>query len=282
MIVHHQQCTSIRSKRFPDSRCPHRAVNSGLCKRHFSQKSPITLYYPQEEIIVCANTLDATDPMDPTKSVNDTDPISLDKICTIDPITQQKVINPDLDPTRLFTYTSTVGGKSYQRTILIDSIKALLDNGIRIDPFTNTPFQSHVVERARTMINQTSFAPVLSNHKELYQQDLIYIVDRFGELGYIINLDWLHNMRPYQYRQWVQELRHKWGYFRVRYPQLAPLVYPPMTLPLNFRPRLQIQSMTEILRQFSSYTLQGVELVLSSLAWVSRDVMVAYPDLSNS
>lgn len=256
-----ERCKSVKSRNNPFEKCERVACENGLCKSHYKYKN-IIFYDPVK--------------LNPLNSENDTDPVSLEKI--YEQVGKNKKI---CQPYRsLFTYTMTIGDKSYQRTLQLVSLQQLLLNNILKDPFSNQPFPNDILERARKEIAKLPSART-QNRKEQQKMRMNLILDKFQSLGYYINPEWVSSKQRTFFITWLNEVNHLWIIFRNENPEAAPYIYPNGVLndiPFHAPTPEVILNITSRLVDFMS-SMMGIMIVLSALAYISEDVKRSYPDL---
>lgn len=215
--------------------------------------------------------------LNPLSSVNDTDPISLERIYSEGPDGLRRLA---LKPGQIFTYTMTEGGKSYQRSLELTTLRDLLRNNIRTDPFSNKPFPEDILRRAMEKVQKTCTRRI--SPSEAHNIRMNHILDHFTRVGYIINPTVLRNDRKGFYTTWYNEVTYLWSQFKRDNPEMAQHVYPPLTLPLvhlNQSGKQLIKAVTSNLLEFMEHSFMCVMVVLSGLAWIVEDVRHDYPDL---
>ena len=217
--------------------------------------------------------------LNPLNSENDTDPISLEKIYEEDLQGVRQISSRTHD---LFTYVMESGGKKYQRTLQLSSLRDLLKNNITKDPFSNEPFPEEVINRARARVEGAS-AVRRRSYNEEHNMRMNRIIDFFQRIGYIINPTWVCLERKSFFLSWYHEVNHLWLSFRRDNPEVSVHVFPAGILPYinpTLSKRQVAKHITKTLLTFMETSFMSVMIVLSALAWVSEDVRHAYPDLA--
>lgn len=258
-------CKSVKSKREQFLRCPKKCKEgSDFCCVHSKQAKQI-LYNESS--------------LDPLFSENDVDPVSLEQIFRED----EKGKRVMTSKCNLFTYIMESGGKRYQRTLQLSTLRDLFKNNIRKDPFSNQTLPDEVVARALREISNSSL-PKRRNftHTEEHNIRINNIIDQFRNIGYLIDPSYLSSNRKGFFMAWMNEANHLWMSFRRDNPDIAIHVYTNGSLPYvhqSLSTREALKAVTQNLIEFMSQSVMGVMIVLSALAWVSQDVQRAYPEL---
>jgi len=236
------RCGSVKSRNNVHTRCPSRALSKGgLCRKHSGQK--LVLRWQEGTL-------------DPAESDNDTDPVSLEQFLETDPATGQKtVLVPGV---HLFSYRTTVGDKVFQRTLLVDSLKKVVDHRC-VDPFSNLPFSEEFMASARECILQRQ--RITSKRMRI----ILSLLDQFALLSFTVDPAWVEKLSARELRVWRQETHS----LTARTGGTLPASRPP-------------GSWNGLLQELLDVSLRnglGAMVVLSSLAVVSRPTREAYPDL---
>lgn len=259
-------CSSIKSKRCPREQCTNVVKGDGvLCSTHRRCKTPV-LYTPSPQTL------------DPLDSDNDTDPITLDKIYEVNKSGQKELC---VSVNQLFTYTTEINGKQYQRSLLLTSMRDLIDNRVQLDPFCNQPFTIETLEKAKELIQKYRIPSRVSSESEQHNIRINAMIDKFQSIGYIIQVPWIIQPRKAFYLSWINEVQHIWTKFSRENPEMVPYIYTgslPHMSPLMTSRQVSRDTVISLLG-FMSNSFMGVMIVLSALAWISRDVRQAYPDL---
>jgi len=261
------QCASIRSIKDPYHQCP------GMCKGH-------PTLCPRHSRAKKARLFDSNI-LDPLVSINDTDPVTLDKIWFEE--NGKKRLCRTMKPGQLFSYKTIVNGKEYQRTLLLTSIRDLLAKKILTDPFTNEKFSEEFLAMAREKISLQFPAKTMSKKDRIRILNLS-IIDRFRNIGYIINPDWVLEMRSVHVLGWYNEVSLLWNRFRQDTdPEYVNHVYPPgVLLPIHYQNRISKDTLLMLLKNIDSFAgshYMASMIAIHALAWVSNEVKIAYPDL---
>ena len=255
-----EQCIAVKNKVSIYERCPHKALeNSEFCKKHSKKTS--TVYDPNV--------------LNPLNSENEVDIVSLEKIT----ITKNgvKVLANEIKPNHLFTYLITVNGKVFQRTLSILTIKRLIETSYLIEPFSQVPFPEQVIQRAKEMLLKLKFPNINKTIKEKINVNINRLITKFQEIGYYINIDILAKMKKREFISWYYEFKDfYWKEFRNFNIDVALIIYPQLDIP-NIE--LSILAITDLMVELVSNSLQGVQLVLQSLAQVNKKIKELYSDL---
>jgi hypothetical protein len=209
-------CHSVKSKKALYERCNKKTKdNHNFCHYHLKQN---------KKILYDINTLN------PLNSLNDTDIISLEKIYYLDGT--KKILAREIKFEYLFTYKITVNNKEYQRTLNILSMKELIDSNILIEPFSNVPFTSDIIEEAKKCISLLKIPKRKISLKEKKNILITKLVSKFENVGYIIQTDWINDMNKLAYIKWYNEVIYLWKDFRNDNLDLALHIYPNLDLPI--------------------------------------------------
>lgn len=257
------KCISIKSKREFFIQCTGKACQeTGLCKKHQKYKKIIE-FNP--------NTLN------PFDSLNDTDPITLDKIYYEE--NGKKKLSKDIDPKYLFTYRIKIKDKLYQRTLVAKTIKSILDKQLP-EPFTTVPFPENVI------LDAMKFLYNLGINKEKYrlviEKELMInsIINKFKEIGYEIEFDWIYNLSETDYSLWYSEIINLWNEMYFTHIEVAKSIYPNENFPnFYYFDNNFIYKILKFYNEICTKNTMGIMLVLTSLAWVSNSVKESYPHL---
>jgi hypothetical protein len=258
-------CSSIKSKRCPHEQCTNTVKGEGVfCSTHQRCKTPV-LYTPSPQTL------------NPLDSDNDTDPITLEKIYEFNKGQKQLCVSAN----QLFTYTTEINGKQYQRSLLLTSMRDLIDNRVQLDPFCNQPFKSETLEKAKELIQQYRIPSRVSSEWEQHNIRINTMLDKFQNIGYLIQIPWIVQQKKSFYISWINEVRHIWTKFSRDNPEMVPYIYMgslPHISPLMTSRQVSRDTVIALLGLMSN-SFMGVMIVLSALAWISKDVRQAYPDL---
>lgn len=257
------KCISIKSKREFFIQCSSKACkDNSLCKKHTKYKN-IVPFDP------------AT--LNPFESLNDTDPITLDKIYYEE--NGKKKLSKDIDPKYLFTYRIKIKDKMYQRTLMAKTIKSIIDKKLP-EPFTTIPFPEDVLLKAMKFlynlgINKDKYRLVIEKESLINN-----IIDKFKEIGYEIEFEWIYTLSESDYSMWYSEIINLWNELYITHVEVAKSIYTNESFP-NFY-YFDNNFIYKILKFYNELILKntmGIMLVLTSLAWVNNNVKEAYPHL---
>lgn len=257
-------CISVKSKNDFFTRCNRKKVNnSDLCSIHVKQKKCI-LYDPNK--------------LSPIDSCNDTDIVSLERIYYIE--NNVKILAREIKPNLLFSYKIDVCGQTFQRTLNILTMKCLIDSNHLKDPFSNVPLPNEVIENAKEMIKILKLKSKKLTKTE--QKNILFtnLIRKFEEIGYIIQIDWLINMKKNDLIKWYNEVIYLWNDFRSEYIEIAITMYPALDLPKVAENK---DFELNVLKLFSDITISnimGIMIVLSALSFSNEKVKSHYPDIN--
>jgi hypothetical protein len=264
-------CQSVKNKTHRFEPCPQKALlGEKFCKKHANQKEKI-LFDPSV--------------LNPLSSDNDCDPVLMEPIYKIIEDPKKGQVKKLASRSPLFTYIMESGGKSYQRSLYLTTIRDMMKNNILIDPFSNIPLPEEVISQARKEISRK--APTSKRLSRSEEQSIRFttILEKFQTIGFIIDPIMVTRQGKHFYLEWYHEVQHFWNKFRYEYPDIASCVYGSATItPVNpqaSRPEVIRQVTTNIL-QFMSLSDMGIMIVVNALAWVCEAVGRAYPDLLSS
>lgn len=256
-------CQSVKSRVMNFEKCCRKAEGDSIfCKQHSKQKRPL-VYVPGT--------------LNPLMSENDSDPVSMETIYTVDTEGKRTLATK----ATMFTYMMEAGGKKYQRTLLLTTIRDLLRNNILVDPFSNVPFTSDVITRAREAVCHAPRNKAMSKKEE---QNIRFnrIIDYFQTIGYIIQPRMISEKSRGFYTSWYNEVIRLWTDFRLHNMTVAPYIFPSPNLTMidyHLGRSEVVKNVTVNLLDFMSRSSQGIMIVLSALAWVCEEVCATYPDL---
>jgi hypothetical protein len=162
-------------------------------------------------------------------------------------------------------------------------MRDLLAKKILFDPFTNEKFSEEFLVRVREKISLRFPQKTLSK-KYRIQLLLMSIIDRFRNIGYIINPEWVLGMRSVHILGWYNEVSLLWNRFRQDTdPELSRHVYPSgVLLPIHYDNRISKGTLLVVLENIDSFAashFMASMIAIHALAWVSKEVKAAYPDL---
>jgi hypothetical protein len=257
------RCLSVKSKKDCFHQCSREVFVVPFCKKHSLQKKPI---------LFDANKLN------PLNSLNDMDPINFEKIYYEE--NGVKTLCRGVNINKLFTYKIYINNKDYQRTLTADTIKSLIEKNKLIDPFSQIIFPDDVVSNAKTFITKMKFKKEKLSPKMEKKLLIMQLIDKFGEIGFIINFDWIDKLKKPNYICWYNEITHIWTNLKKDNLTLALLIYEEQNIP--YYHNNTVDYINIVLKFFTMLTekhTMGCMIVLYGLSWISKDVKSAYPDL---
>lgn len=259
------QCTSIKSKKNFFLQCTHKCEdNNTLCKKHLRHKN-IILFDKKK--------------LNPLNSLNDTDPFSFDKIFYEE--NGKKILCRNIKSSQLFTYIITLNGKEYQRTLIADTIKNIVEKNL-VEPFSQVKFPDEIINDAKAFLAKVKFKKEKVNSKTEIKLNIMKLIDKFSELGYIINYEWLSKLKKTNYITWYNEVSHIWLNLQKDLPlNTILIIYGDTSLPfINHEVPNYINNLYKFFVSFAENNYMAGMILLYALSWASKDVKLAYPDLT--
>jgi len=253
-------CSSVKSKNCLNQQCTSPAIENNLCKRHLKCKN-IILY----------------NHLDPLNSVNDIDPITLTPIWEINK-DNTKILC--VDKNDLYTYIDDTSTKSFQRSILYESLQNIIEKQkIPKDPFTNIPFDNQQLSNINKYLKITK-KPIYKNKINKSEKiNLIVhkLISCFENIGYYILTSNIYDLSDLQIKKWKYEFNNIIHTIMFDYPDLTNDI-----VDIIIQLKLLNDNRFNILLFFdkisSKYTFTHIA-ILTSLAWVCDEINITYPDL---
>jgi hypothetical protein len=257
------KCKSVKNKRILFEQCSNKVShNSEFCHYHNKQKNKI-IYN--------------TDTLNPLNSLNDTDIISLEKIYYIED--EKKIMAREIKPEYLFTYKITVNKKEFQRTLNILTMKDLIELNLLTEPFSNVPFTSEIIDKAKKVISLLKLPIKKLTIKEKKNILINNLISRFETIGYIIEPKWIIQINKLGYVKWYNEVVYLWKELKHDNEDVAIHIYPTLDLPIILDNSNYIINVLTLLNELSHSNYMGINIVFSALVWSQEHIKQQFQNI---
>ena len=189
-------CKSVKSRKDIFCQCKRNATGTGdFCTIHSKAKTK-QLYDP--------------DILNPLYCDNQYDPISLETIWEVttsdDNVDTVLHIAGSIDLNTIFCYKETIGTRTFQRGLEIQSLIYIIDQAKPKSPFTNLALEPELMDKIRIFINGSKYRPKKKTTSEELMLIQDEIIDNFQIFGSSCQRNLLSELPIEKKKAWLAEI----------------------------------------------------------------------------